>query len=106
MGITPHPAQYPDIVMYEHALPISWRVYIRSNGVPVDLTGDEVLVPVADDRVEVTELGVERIDDVAGTLQLMIDQAVYDAVNRYSTWRLFDPTLFDYPVIQGRLVKA
>jgi hypothetical protein len=47
MGITPHPAQYPDIVMYEHALPISWRVYIRSNGVPVDLTGDEVLVPVS-----------------------------------------------------------
>jgi hypothetical protein len=106
MGITPHPAQYPDIVMHEHALPISWRVFIRSNGVPVDLTGDEVLVPVADDRVEVTELGLERIDDVAGTLQLTIDQAVYDAVKRYSTWRLFDPTLFDYPVVQGLLVKA
>jgi hypothetical protein len=66
MGITPHPAPYPDIVMYEHALPISWRVYLRSNGVPIDITGDEVLTPVLDDRVEVAELGIERLDDVAG----------------------------------------
>ena len=106
MGITPHPAPYPDIVMYEHALPIMWRVYLRSNGVPIDITGDEVLAPVLDDRVEVAELGIERLDDVAGTLQLTIDQTVFDAVKRYSTWRLFDPAQFDYPVLQGRLVKA
>jgi hypothetical protein len=80
MGITPHPAPYPDIVMYEHALAITWRVYLRSNGVPIDITGDEVLAPVLDDRVEVAELGVERLDDVAGTLQLTIDQTVFDAV--------------------------
>ena len=106
MGITPHPAPYPDIVMYEHALPISWRVFLRSNGVPIDITGDEVLALVLDDRVEVAELGVERLDEVAGTLQLTIDQTVYDAVKRYSTWRLFDSAQFDYPVLQGRLVKA
>jgi hypothetical protein len=43
---------------------------------------------------------------VGGTLQLTIDQTVFDAVKRYSTWRLFDPAQFDYPVLQGRLVKA
>jgi hypothetical protein len=106
MGITPHPAPYPDIVMYEHALAITWRVYLRSNGVPIDITGDEVLALVLDDRVEVAELGVERLDEVAGTVQLTIDQTVYDAVKRYSTWRLFDSAQFDYPVLQGRLVKA
>jgi hypothetical protein len=106
MGITPHPAPYPDIVMYEHALPITWRVFLRSNGVPIDITGDEVLTPVLDDRVELVELGVERLDDVAGIVRLTIDQTVFDAVQRYSTWRLFDPAQFNYPVLQGRLVKA
>jgi hypothetical protein len=106
MGLTPRPAQYPDLVMYEHVLPISWRVFIRSNGVPVDLTGNELLAPVSDDGTEVSSLELERIDDVVGAVQLTITQAVYDAVKRYSIWRLFDPTLFDYPLVQGRLVKA
>jgi hypothetical protein len=72
---------------------------------PVDLTDSEVLVPVLDDRVEVSALPFERPDDVGGIVRLTIDSEAYAAVNRYSTWRLFVPALFNYPLLQGRLVK-
>jgi hypothetical protein len=106
MTVKPGPAQYPDIVMYEHALPITWKGTLRSEGVAIDITDSEVLVPVLDDGEEVTSLPFEKTDPEVGEIKLTINQAVYDAVGRYSTWRLFETDHFDYPPVQGRLVKA
>jgi hypothetical protein len=106
VSVTPRPAPYPDIVMYEYALPITWKGTLRSEGVAIDITNSPILVPVLDDGEEVTSLLFVKTNPGAGELQLTIDQAVYDAVGRYSTWRLFEPLNFDYPVVQGRLVKA
>ena len=105
MGITPHPAAYPDIVMYEQALPISWRVFFRSDGEPIDLTDADILIPVLDDGTEVSELGLVGLDAAGGEIRVAINSDVFGAVKRYSTWRLFLPSIFDYPVLQGRLVK-
>jgi hypothetical protein len=92
--------------MYEHALPITWKGTIRSEGVAIDITDSDILVPVLDDGEEVTSLPFVKTDPEAGELELTINQAVYDAVGRYSIWRLFEPLNLDYPVVQGRLVKA
>jgi hypothetical protein len=106
MGITAHPATYPDIVMYEQALPISWRVLIRRDGVAIDLTDVDILIPVLDDGIEVSSLALVGLNAAAGETRLAIDSDVFGAVKRYSTWRLFVPSIFNYPVLQGRLVKA
>jgi hypothetical protein len=92
--------------MYEHALPIVWKGTIRSEGVAVDISESSILVPVLDDGEEVTSLPFVKTDPEDGELELTINQAVYDVVGRYSTWRIFVLPVFDYPLVQGRLVKA
>lgn len=92
--------------MYEHALPITWIGTLKSEGVPIDITDSEILAPVLDDGEEVTSLVFEKTDPANGRVQLTINQAVYDAVGRYATWQLFELADFDYPVVEGRLVKA
>jgi hypothetical protein len=92
--------------MYEHALPITWKGTLRSEGEAIDITDSEVLVPVLDDGEEVTALPFVKTSSLDGELELTINQAVYDAVGRYSTWRLFETEHFDYPIVEGRLVKA
>jgi hypothetical protein len=92
--------------MYEEVLPISWRVFFRSNGVPVDLTDADILIPVFDDGIEVSELSLAILSATGGETRLSIGSDVFGAVKRYSTWRLFVPSIFNYPVLQGRLVKA
>jgi hypothetical protein len=106
MGIPPHPAAYPDIVMYEQPLPISWRVLVRRDGVAIDLTDADILIPVFDDGIEVSELDLVGLNAANGEARLAINSDVFSAVKRYSTWRLFVPSIFNYPVLQGRLVKA
>ena len=106
MGITPHPATYPDIVMYEQSLPISWRVLFRSIGTPLDLTGADILIPSLDDGAKVSELSLVGLSATGGEIRVAVDTDGFDAVKRYSTWRLFLPSIFDYPVLQGPWVKA
>jgi hypothetical protein len=92
--------------MYEHALPITWNGTIRSQGVAIDITDTEILAPVLDDGTEVASLVFEKTDPEAGELQLTINAGIYGAVGRYSMWHLYALGVFDYPVVQGRLVKA
>jgi hypothetical protein len=52
--------------MYPGDVPFSWKVTLKDDGVPVDITNSEIAAPVLDDGVEVGSLTVEKTDPVNG----------------------------------------
>jgi hypothetical protein len=48
---------------------------------------------------------VEKTDPVNGQVKLTFTEALYTAVGRYSTWRFREETIFNFLLLQGRLVK-
>lgn len=99
------PAPYPDIDIYPGDVPISWRVTMKREGQPLDVTNSILSAPVTDNGVEVAQLTIEKTGAVNGEVRLTITQEVYDAVQRYSTWRLREDSLLRAAIVQGRLVK-
>jgi len=99
------PAQYPDIRMYPGDVPISWFVTLRRQGQGVDINNSTITAPVYDDGVEVGALTVEKTNSAIGEVKLTVTPEVYDAVNRYSTWRLREEPIFSAVMVQGRLDK-
>ena len=59
-----------------------------------------------DDGVEVGALEVEKVDAPNGRVKITITQAIDDAIGRYATWRFHEGGVFDYPIIDQRLVKV
>jgi hypothetical protein len=101
----PKPATYPDIHMYRGDVPFSWKVTLKDDGVPVDITDSEISAPVFDDGKQVGSLTVEKTDPVNGQVKLTFTEALHAAVGRYSTWRFREETIFNFLLLQGRLVK-
>jgi len=56
--------------------------------------------------VEVGALEVEKVDAPNGRVKITITQAIDDAIGRYATWRFHEGGVFDYPIIDQRLVKV
>jgi hypothetical protein len=104
-AVTYDPAQYPDIKMYPGDVPISWLVTLRRQGQGVDVTNSTITALVYDDGVQVGALTVEKTNPGVGEVKLTVTQAVYDAVKRYSTWRLREAPIFSAVMVQGRLDK-
>ena len=59
-----------------------------------------------DDGVEVGALEVEKVDAPNGRVKITITQAIDDAIGRNATWRFHEGGVFDYPIIDQRLVKV
>lgn len=94
-------------------VPRSFHVTVRTkstaeNAVPqvLDLTDSEITASVYDDGEVVGALEVEKDDAVNGKVKITITQEIYDAIGRYATWRFHEGTVFDYPLIEQRLVKV
>jgi hypothetical protein len=87
-------------------VPRSFHVTVKAAGEVLDLTDSDISAPVYDDGVEIGELEVEKDDAPNGRVKITITQAVYDAIGRYSTWRFLEGGVFDYPLIEQRLVKV
>jgi hypothetical protein len=104
--VKPEPARAPDIKLYPGMVPRSFHVTVKAAGEVLDLTDSEITAPVYDDGVEVGALEVEKDDALNGRVKITITQAVYDVVGRYATWRFREGTVFDYPLIEQRLVKV
>jgi hypothetical protein len=104
-AVTYDPAQYPDIKMYPGDVPISFFVTLRRQGQGLDISNSTIIAPVYDDGVEVGALTVEKTDPVIGQVKLTVTQVVYDAVKRYSTWRLREAPILSAVMVQGRLDK-
>ena len=105
MPRTPKPATYPDIHIYPGDAPFSWKVTLKDDGVPVDITDSVVSAPVFDDGNKVADLDIEKTDPTQGQLKLTLSNTVYAAIGRYSTWRFREDTVFRFLLLQGRLVK-
>jgi hypothetical protein len=109
--VKPQPARAPDVNLYPNMVPRSFHVTVRTKASAtatpqvVDLTDSEVTAPVYDDGVEIGSLTVEKDDAANGRVKVTITQAIYDAMKRYATWRFHEGTVFDYPLIEQRLVK-
>ena len=56
--------------------------------------------------MEVGALEVEKVDAPNGRVKITITQAIDDAIGRYATWRFQEGGVFDYPIIDQRLVKV
>jgi hypothetical protein len=111
--VKPEPARAPDIKLYPGMVPRSFHVTVRTKSTaenvepPVlDLTDSEITTPVYDDGVEVGALEVEKDDPLNGRVKITITQEIYDAIGRYAIWRFHEGTVFDYPLIEQRLVKV
>jgi hypothetical protein len=91
--------------MYPGDVPFSWKVTLKSDGEPVDITDSDVSALVYDDGKEVGAMTLEKIDPENGQVMLTFTEALHAAVGRYSTWRFREDTLFNFLLIQGRLVK-
>ena len=102
----PEPARAPDIKLYPGMVPRSFHVTVKAGGQVLDLTDSEVTAPVYDNGVEVGALGVEKDDALNGRVKITITTEVYDVIGRYATWRFHEGTIFDYPLIEQRLVKV
>jgi hypothetical protein len=87
-------------------VPRSFHVTVRATGEVLDLTNSDVTAPVYDDGVEVGALAVEKIDAPNGKVKITITTEIYDAIGRYATWRFHEGGVFDYPLIEQRLVKV
>lgn len=53
----PKPAAYPDIHMYPGDVPFLWKVTVKDDGVPVDISQSEISAPVFDDGVLIWPAG-------------------------------------------------
>jgi hypothetical protein len=111
--VKPEPARAPDLKLYPNMVPRSFHVTVRTkttaeNAVPqvLDLTDSEITALVYDDGVQVAAMDVEKDDPLSGRVKITITQAVYDTIGRYATWRFHEGTVFDYPLIEQRLVKV
>jgi hypothetical protein len=104
--VKPEPARAPDIKLYPSMVPRSFHVTVKAAGEVLDVTDSEISAPVYDDGVQVGELEVEKDDAANGRVKVTITTAVYDAMGRYATWRFHEGTVFDYPLIEQRLVKV
>jgi hypothetical protein len=92
--------------MYPGDPPISWRVFLKRNGQPLDITDSTISAPVTDDGVLVAHLEVEKTDPEGGEITLTITDTIYAAVKLFSSWRLREEPYFGTSVVRGRLVKA
>ena len=82
------PGVLPDIHLLPHDVPKRFVMpLVDENGV-IDMSESTVTVIVEDNALEVGTLSVDMTDLASGELWLTVDQAVYDAVGYYSTWRL------------------
>jgi hypothetical protein len=104
--VKPEPARAPDIKLYPNMVPRSFHVTVKAAGEVLDLTNIDMSAPVYDDGVAVGALEVEKNDASNGRVKITITQAVYDAIGRYAIWRFHEGTVFDYPLIEQRLVKV
>jgi hypothetical protein len=104
--VKPEPARAPDIKLYPGMVPRSFHVTVRAAGEVLDLTNSDVTAPVYDDGVDVGALAVEKVDAPNGRVKITITSEVYDAIGRYATWRFHEGGVFDYPLIEQRLVKV
>jgi hypothetical protein len=43
---------------------------------------------------------------LSGRVKITITTEIYDAIGRYAMWRFHEGTIFDYPLIEQRLVKV
>jgi hypothetical protein len=86
-------------------VPFWWKVTLKSDGLAVDISGSEISAPVLDDGKQVGSLEIEKVDPINGQVELTFTEALYAAVGRYSTWRFREETIFNFLLIQGRLVK-
>ena len=64
---------------------------------PGQFTNSDVTAPVYDDGVAVGALEVEKVDARNGRVKITITQAVYDAIDRYATWRFHEGTVSTIP---------
>jgi hypothetical protein len=101
--VKPEPARAPDIKLYPGMVPRSFHVTVKAAGEVLDLTDSEITAPVYDDGVQVGALGVEK---EGGRVKITITSEIYDAIGRYAIWRFHEGTIFDYPLIEQRLVKV
>jgi len=104
--VKPEPARAPDIKLYPGMVPRSFHVTVKAAGEVLDLTNSDVIAPVYDDGVQVAAMDVEKDDAPNGRVKITITTEVYDAIGRYATWRFHEGTVFDYPLIEQRLVKV
>jgi hypothetical protein len=104
--VKPEPARAPDIKLYPGMVPRSFHVTVKAAGEVLDLTDSDVTAPVYDDGVEVAAMDVEKVDAPNGLVKITITQPVYDAIGRYATWLFHESGVFDYPLIEQRLVKV
>jgi hypothetical protein len=104
--VKPEPARAPDIKLYPNMVPRSFHVTVKAAGEVLDLTNSDVTAAVYDDGVEVGELQVEKVDAPNGRVKITITTEIYDAIGRYATWRFHEGTVFDYLLIEQRLVKV
>jgi hypothetical protein len=104
--VKPEPARAPDIKLYPNMVPRSFHVTVKAAGEVLDLTNSDVTAAVYDDGVEVGELQVEKVDAPNGRVKITITTEIYDAIGRCATWRFHEGTVFDYPLIEQRLVKV
>jgi hypothetical protein len=104
--VKPEPARAPDIKLYPNMVPRSFHVTVKAAGEVLDLTTSDVSAPVYDDGVQIGELEVEKDDAANGRLKITITEEIYGAMGRYATWRFHEGTVFDYPLIEQRLVKV
>jgi hypothetical protein len=104
--VKPEPARAPDIKLYPGMVPRSFHVTVQAAGQVLDLTNGDVSAPIYDDGVQVGALEVEKDDPLSGRVKITITQAIYDAIGRYSTWQFHEGTVFDFPLIEQRLVKV
>ena len=102
----PEPARAPDIKLSPDMVPRSFHVTVKAAGEVLDLTDSEVTAPVYDDGTQVGALEVEKDDPLSGRAKITITSEIYDAIGRYATWRFHEGTIFDYPLIEQRLVKV
>jgi len=100
------PGQWPDTHIYAHELPKRFDVAFANASGGVDLSASTVTVVVKNDGLEIGSLEVDMANASGGVLWLTVDQTIYDAMGRYSTWQLSESPLFGGDVVvQGRLVK-
>jgi hypothetical protein len=104
--VKPEPARAPDIKLYPGMVPRSFHVTVKAASEVLNLTTSDVTAPVNDDGVVVGAVEVEKVDAPNDRVKITITQAVYDAIGRYATWRFHEGGVFDYPVIEQRLVKV
>ena len=71
----------------------------------MDISNSEISAPVLDDGIQIGSLTIVKTDPANGQVRLTFTEALHAAVGRYSTWRFREETIFNFLLIQGRLVK-